>query len=88
MNTSAFKVSQYIRCSILMYSNCNNCLSCVTADVLKMVKVAKFYKSLDYVCLYYTIHEAVVIGQEIVDAEIKVRIFVLRFCVNVVTDKG
>ena len=31
-----------------------------------------FYKSVNYNCIYYTIHEAVVIGEEILDDEAKV----------------
>lgn len=38
-----------------------------------MVRTAKFYSSMDYVCVYFTVHEAVVIGREILDAEVKVR---------------
>ncbi|XP_062620875.1 prestin-like, partial [Saccostrea cucullata] len=34
-------------------------------DVRKIIKKSEFYKSIDYNCLYFTIHEAVVIAQEL-----------------------
>ena len=37
-----------------------------------MLRQADFYKSVNYNCIYYTIHEAVVIGEEILDEEAKV----------------
>lgn len=49
-----------------------------SADVLKMVRTAKFYSSMDYVCVYFTVHEAVVIGREILDAEVKVSALIVQ----------
>ena len=37
-----------------------------------MLRQAEFYKAVNYNCIYYTIHEAVVIGEEILDDEAKV----------------
>ena len=44
-----------------------------TAEVRNMLRQAEFYRSVNYNCIYYTIHEAVVIGEEILDDEAKVR---------------
>ena len=43
-----------------------------TAEVRNMLRQAEFYRSVNYNCIYYTIHEAVVIGEEILDDEAKV----------------
>ncbi|KAH3816869.1 hypothetical protein DPMN_118393 [Dreissena polymorpha] len=40
-------------------------------DVRTMLRTADFTKTIDYSSLYSTVHEAVVIGQEIVDEEIR-----------------
>ncbi|KAL4226719.1 hypothetical protein ACF0H5_014699 [Mactra antiquata] len=40
-------------------------------DVRTMLRNADFYKTVDYTCLFFTVHEAVVIGQEIVDGEVR-----------------
>ncbi|XP_045165867.2 solute carrier family 26 member 6-like [Mercenaria mercenaria] len=40
-------------------------------DVRLMLRNAEFYKNIDYTCLFFTVHEAVIIGQEVVDAEIR-----------------
>ena len=37
-----------------------------------MLRQADFYKKVDYNCLYFTIHEAVVIGKEILEKEAQV----------------
>lgn len=34
-------------------------------DVRKIIKKSEFYQTIDYNCLYFTIHEAVVIAQEL-----------------------
>ncbi|KAK3101893.1 hypothetical protein FSP39_007131 [Pinctada imbricata] len=46
-------------------------LSGCREDVRKIIKKADFYQSIDYNCLYFTIHEAVVIAQELnIDTEV------------------
>ena len=37
-----------------------------------MLRQAEFYKAVDYMCVYFTVHEAVVIGEEILEKEAKV----------------
>lgn len=48
--------------------------SFLSEDVRKIIKKSEFYQTIDYNCLYFTIHEAVVIAQEL-NQQVGVRLF-------------
>lgn len=57
-----------------LYSVNLNLIFFLSEDVRKIIKKSEFYQTIDYNCLYFTIHEAVVIAQEL-NQQVGVRLF-------------